>query len=281
MKTTQKQQAKDLFFGTNLSRKEIAEELAVDEKTLYLWIKKEAWDEHKKAAHAAPAIIVDNLCYMLVELQNYIAERPIGLRFPTAKEADSMRKLINSIYKMKQYSSVGMNMQMMVDFTNYIGADQQFCDQLQAYAESYFTARKANPRYNNDFGFESEQSPAAAEAELKEIRDNIYADITMNSRPNDYTDRDIDHTQRATGTEQIPDSNSADQSGIPQEGSLETLINKAFEPPTGTSAFCPEQGKIGNSSCTIKRPTFLNRSKKTIHYDTIAKPHPLYPPIAA
>jgi hypothetical protein len=267
MKTTQKQQAKDLFFGTNMSRKEIAENLAIDEKTLYLWIKKEAWDEHKKAAHAAPAIIVDNLCYMLVELQDHISERATGLRFPTAQEADTMRKIINSITKMKEYTSVGANMQMMVDFTNHISADAQFCTQLQAYAESYFKARKANLRYNNNFGFGSEQSPAATEQELNEIKDNILADIDSDYSTDTYEPTlEIYPAENWVETQEFPDSNFTNQSGISTSYTAETLINRAFDAVSATAIHFPVSGKIGNSTATtasnFKRPTFLNRNKK-------------------
>jgi hypothetical protein len=283
MKTTQKQQAKNLFFGTTKSRKEIADELTIDEKTLYLWIKKEAWDENKKAALAAPAIIVDNLCYMLVELQNYISERPIGSRFPTAQEADTMRKLINSITKMKEYTSVGSNMQMMVDFTNYIGADQQFCDQLQTYAESYFTARKANTRYNNNFGFAAEPSPSATEAELNEIKENILADINdTNDLETGYPTVLTQPTPTSTSTQteilKMPGLNFTTKSEILFPETPETLINRAFSVADVPCSFRLSPEKTGNFSGTIKRPAFLNRCKiKNIN--PILKSHT--PPIAA
>jgi hypothetical protein len=275
MKTTQKQQAKDLFFGTIKSRKEIAHQLNIDEKTLYLWIKKEAWDENKKAAHAAPAIIVDNLCYMLVELQTYISERPVGLRFPTPQEVDTMRKLINSITKMREYTSVGANMEMMVDFTNYISADQQFCTQLQAYAETYFKGRKSNARYTNNFGFGA-QAPIATEKELNEIRENMLADNQETSNFDHTYNCEIDqanHQDTIIAATEITGSNFPDKLPLPLFSAQviltintpETLINKAFYTQNATPQLLPASGKIGNTLSKMpihnKRPTFLKRHR--------------------
>jgi len=174
MRTTQNQQAKDLYFGTHKSQKQIAEEVGISEKTLYLWIKKGAWDEHKMASLSAPAIIVDNLCYMLVELQAHIAMRPEGNRYPTPVEVDTMRKLINSITKIKEYTSTGHNMQVMVDFTNYIAPDEEFRQKLQLYAENYFKARKQNDRYPSHFAHGS-QPPMTNEEEINAIKEELEA----------------------------------------------------------------------------------------------------------
>jgi len=174
MRTTQNQQAKDLYFGTHKSQRQIAEEVGISEKTLYLWIKKGAWDEHKMASLAAPAIIIDNLCYMLVELQNHIALRPEGNRIPTPQEVDSMRKLINSITKMKDYSSTGLNMQVMADFVTYLRPDEEFSQKLQLYAENYFKARKANDRYKDHFAF-GVQPPMTNEEEINAIKEELEA----------------------------------------------------------------------------------------------------------
>jgi hypothetical protein len=291
MKPTQKQQAKDLFFGTSKTRKEIAEELNVSEKTLYLWIKKEAWDENKKAAHAAPAIIVDNLCYMLVELQGYISERPTGLRFPNAQEADTMRKLINSITKMKEYTSVGMNMQAIVDLTNYVGADEQFCNQLQAYAETYFKARKANPRYANNFCFEAEQ-PIATEQELDTIMEEMAAV---------YSAEEIIHGhETASSTEQQNNEgageechcctnasslNYTEEPVIYTEACAETLINKPLQVLGQLENDFPVSVKTGHAihaaTPRYKYPTFLRKKVRGPVVTTAKAYYKNYPPTAA
>ncbi len=169
MKTTQNQLAKDLYFGTHKSQKEIADEVGISQKTLYLWIKKGAWDELRTASLAAPAIMVDNFSHMVVELQTEIGQRPVSNRFPTQQEIECLRKLVTCIVKLKDYASTGMNMQVMADFATYIGPDEEFKQKLQLYAEGYFKARKDTERYPNHFTY-GVPPPMTNEEEIETIK---------------------------------------------------------------------------------------------------------------
>ncbi len=172
MKTTQNQLAKDLYFGTHKSQKEIADEVGITTKTLYLWIKKGAWDELRTASLAAPAIMVDNFSHMVVELQTQIGQRPVSNRFPTQQEMECLRKLVNCIVKLKQYASTGMNIQVMADFASYVGPDEEFKQKLQLYAEGYFKARKDNERYPNNFTY-GVPPPMTNEEEIEAIKQEL------------------------------------------------------------------------------------------------------------
>ncbi len=174
MKTTQNQLAKDLYFGTHKTQKEIADEVGITTKTLYLWIKKGAWDELRTASLAAPAIMVDNFSHMVVELQTEIGQRPVTNRFPKQQEMETLRKLVNCIVKLKDYGSTGMNMQVMADFAKYIGPDEEFKQKLQLYAEGYFKARKDTQRYPNDFAY-GVPPPMTNEEEIEAIKQELEA----------------------------------------------------------------------------------------------------------
>ncbi len=106
-------------------------DVGVSERTIYTWIHQYAWDKLKRAAYQAPATISENLCCELIELQNAIARRQPGMRYPTPQEAEVIRKLIGSIERMKKYPSLSQNMQMLETFKNYMRPiDKEFAREL-------------------------------------------------------------------------------------------------------------------------------------------------------
>ncbi len=232
MKTTQNQLEKDLYFGTHKSQKEIADEVGVSMKTLYLWIKKGAWDELRTASLAAPAIMVDNFCHMVLELQTEIGERPHGNRFPTQQEMECLRKLVNSITKLKDYASTGMNMQVMADFASYIGPDEEFKQKMQLYAEGYFKARKDNERYPNHFAF-GVQPPLTNEEEIEAIKQELEARFGT------------PHPQEQTT--EITTTNFPSPSVIPSAPSAETHTSSTLHHPNTPQLKFPPSEKTGNN----------------------------------
>ncbi len=233
MKTTQNQQAKDLYFGTHKSQREIAEEIGISEKTLYLWIKKGAWDELRTASLAAPAIMVDNFCHMVVELQTYISERPPSNRYPTPQESDCLRKLINNIVKLKEYASTGMNMQVMADFASYIGPDEEFKQKLQLYAEGYFKARKDNERYPNHFAY-GVQAPTTNEEEINAISEELEARFGTQEAHTPLTEEAQPTKIFSAAPEIITAENT------------QTQAHKQFQPVTAIPPKYPLPEKVGN-----------------------------------
>ena len=92
-----KEQALRLFMSGTRSQKEIADAVGVSERTIHTWIHRFSWNKLRLAAMQAPATIADNLSSQLVELQNAIAAREPGKRYPTSEEADIMRKLVAAL----------------------------------------------------------------------------------------------------------------------------------------------------------------------------------------
>src|SRR6185312_12053966 len=115
-----KQQARQLYLAGGKTQKEIAQITGVSERTVFTWVHQFAWDKLRLAAWQAPATIADNLCSQIVELQDNIAAREPGKRFPSPQEAEVIRKSINSLEKMKKYPSLSQNMQMLESFRNYM-----------------------------------------------------------------------------------------------------------------------------------------------------------------
>ncbi len=143
--TDKKQLARHLYLTQGKSQKEIAQEVGVSERTIYTWVHQYAWQRLKTAALQAPATITDNLCSQLVEMQDMIAARKPGKRFPSQQEMDIMRKLVLSIDTMKKSPSLAQNMQMIESFKEFVRPlNKEFAIQLAHYANRFLTARTQN-----------------------------------------------------------------------------------------------------------------------------------------
>ena len=140
-----KHHAQQLYMAGGRTQKEIAEIVGVSERTVHTWVHQFAWDKLRLAAIQAPATIADNICAQLVELQNGIARREPGMRFPTMEEAEITRKLIASLGNMKKYPSTSQHMQVLETFRNYIRpVDKEFAKQLAGYTTRFLAAKNVN-----------------------------------------------------------------------------------------------------------------------------------------
>jgi DNA-binding XRE family transcriptional regulator len=141
---SKKQQAQSLYMQ-GMTHKDIAASVGVSERTIFTWIHQYAWNKLRLAAYQAPATIADNLCSQLVELQNSIARREPGKRYPTAEEAEITRKLIASLDKMKKSPSLSQNMQVLETFRNYMRpVDKAFTRDLGHYIDRFLSGKTVN-----------------------------------------------------------------------------------------------------------------------------------------
>ncbi len=151
------QQARHLYMTGAKTQKEIAEIVGVTERTIYNWIHQFAWEKLKQASYAAPAIISGNLCSQLVEMQNEIAAREPGKRFPTIQEAEITRKLVTCIEKLKKYPSLPQNMQMLQTFRDFVRPrNEDFSSRIGHYTELFIEANAKNGfcPYELEYGME-------------------------------------------------------------------------------------------------------------------------------
>ncbi|HXS37616.1 MAG TPA: hypothetical protein VN721_13010 [Flavipsychrobacter sp.] len=104
--TMKKQQARDLYFQTDLTQTRIAELLDVDRKTIYLWIKEGAWAEIKRSAKHTPSILAEQYYSQLLAINQMIAARE-EQPYPTPQEAETIRKLTLTIKHIKDGQTRG------------------------------------------------------------------------------------------------------------------------------------------------------------------------------
>ena len=140
-----KQQAQFIYMAGGKTQKEIADMIGVSERSVHSWVHQYAWDKLRLAAFQAPATIADNLSAQIVELQNVIAAREPGKRYPTPQEAEVSRKLISSWEKMKRHPSLSVNMQVLETFRNYIRpVDKDFAQKLGRYTNDFIGEKAVN-----------------------------------------------------------------------------------------------------------------------------------------
>ena len=153
MKLSQQEEAKQLFFTTNKTQKEIADAVGVSDRTIRLWIKDQAWDKLKQRALEMPSIIVDNICTQIINMQNDILARDGGK--PTIEETTITHKLVLCLMKMKNYPSSGSLMQFMQHFiTQTCEGDRDFTFELTRRAGALFRAKEKNNLMSLDLEYD-------------------------------------------------------------------------------------------------------------------------------
>ena len=168
--------ARTLFMEGLKTQQQIAEEVGVSERTIHTWIHKFTWDKLRLFALQAPVTIADNFCSQIVEMQQNIAGRNHGQRFPTAIEAEIMRKLVNSLEKMKKYPSLSTNMQVLETFRNYMRpVNPRFTSDLSKYIERFIEGKSVNSYrpYQLEYGVSAEAPGAFYEEEEDLIPDRV------------------------------------------------------------------------------------------------------------
>ena len=174
--------ARNLYLTHGKTQKEIAIEVGVSERTIYTWIHQYAWQKLKIAAYQAPATISNNIASQLVEMQNAIAAREPGKRFPTKDEADITRKLILNMDTLKKQTSLAQNMQMMESFREFARPlNKQFSQQLAHYADKFLTAKSQGGYLPYQMAYGIDQS-AAVTTFYDELEDEQPCD-TANPPP--------------------------------------------------------------------------------------------------
>jgi transposase-like protein len=156
--TDQKKQALELYVNQSYTQQQVADAVGVCVRTIQNWFKQHAWNRLRLATHQAPALIADNFSSQLVELQNNIAAREPGKRFPTFQETEIMRKLTVCIANPKKTVSLPQVTQMMRMFPSFVFDNrtkpyaQGVADVIDAFLEA--RSRFGYSPYELEFGVE-------------------------------------------------------------------------------------------------------------------------------
>ncbi|OJW77565.1 MAG: hypothetical protein BGO69_11705 [Bacteroidetes bacterium 46-16] len=171
----QEQQARELFLTSEKTRSEIAAEVGVSEKTISNWSVRGRWQELKRAAVQAPAVIAQQMYEELEEINNVIRSRPEGQRLPTAAEAELRRKIITSIRHIKRQLSTPELYQSLRAFVNYVLSRDKRHIGLDFFIEEFIAGERSAPKQAlkpSDMEFEHQETPGPP-ASIEEFLDNL------------------------------------------------------------------------------------------------------------
>jgi hypothetical protein len=230
-----KEQARQMYMSGNYSQRDIAKELSISERTVYNWIQNNTWDKLRQAAYAAPAIIAHNLCNQLVELQNAIATREPGQRYPTMQEAAITGKLIAGIEKMKKYPSLPQNIQVLETFKQYVSpkVDRKFNRDLKIFSDGFLQAEAKNGFFPYQVEYQTDGAahlnPFLADHEQQS--ENIGNAVAEETELEPFTEREV-YTSRSEDGNTTPtvEAEVWSEPEITTIISPETLNSREIEP---------------------------------------------------
>ena len=173
MKHKQQEQAKELYFQTNMSKTEIAATVGVNRRTILLWSKQGNWDKLRQSARHLPAIVAEKCYYLLDHFTTALLRDP-SLPALSFKDAQTIHMLATSIKKLKNRSTVNESMEMFSFF--YEGLKKknpQLAAEVLPKIEEYITSRSDHE--TNDFLIEGFTQNGTAEYPDQETQEQ-YAD---------------------------------------------------------------------------------------------------------
>jgi DNA-binding XRE family transcriptional regulator len=143
MKNEEQQQAKSLYFDTNLTKSEIAERLGVNRRTIMLWSHQGNWEQLKQSARHLPSMVAEKCYYLIDHLATERLTMGVGKGSVSYKDAETINKLASSIKKLKNRSTSNETMEMFNFFLEYMKKqDEALGAAIRPHMERYMETRR-------------------------------------------------------------------------------------------------------------------------------------------
>jgi hypothetical protein len=99
MKNEQQQQARNLYFHTELSKTQIAGLLNIGRTTIHYWAKEGDWERLKMCSVHMPSLLAENCYHIIGHLTKHMLSE-LRITSPcTRQEADTLHKLVLTVNK--------------------------------------------------------------------------------------------------------------------------------------------------------------------------------------
>jgi len=115
-KSSLMREAHTLFMSGHYTQEEIANRVGITRRTLYNWMTQGNWQRARQNSIVAPTIITENFISAIIELQTAIAQRPVGLRYPTPQETTTLSKLLACITRMSAFPAEALQQSALTQF---------------------------------------------------------------------------------------------------------------------------------------------------------------------
>jgi predicted transcriptional regulator len=165
---TMKQQAKEMYFQSGLTKTEIAEKLGVSRRTVYQWSADGNWDKLRQSARNMPVVLAEKVYYLIGHLTDQMLQREPLDPIVTEREVNMLARLTNIVGKLRKGCTVSENMETFTYFLErMMSKDPGLAERVQPYVEEYIEARRG--KSERDFllaGFNENGTLPIAEKEL-------------------------------------------------------------------------------------------------------------------
>ena len=187
MNNQKQEQAKTLYFQTDLSKTQIAEALNVPRRTLHHWIRQYNWDVQKDSASVMPSFLAGN-CYHVI---NRFTQQLLSAETITHKDAEALHKFTITVNKLKNRTTLSAYMEIFGRFIDSVNAQSPEVAQVIApIVEDYLGSQSGTrstrfqpvPNTANQ-----EEDPKESELDQQDIRvweqENNPLDVNGQTRP--------------------------------------------------------------------------------------------------
>ena len=182
MKNEQHEQARDLYFQTNMSKTEIAEKVGVSRKTILFWSKEDNWDKLRQSARNVPSLVAEKCYHLIDQYASDLLGTGVGYNSLTLKHAQTIHLLAASIKKLKNRSTVNESMELFNFFLEGLKRrEPELARQITPQIEQYISVR--NDAQIDDFlqdGFDANGllSFPVQEAQEQYLDEKEYKELT-------------------------------------------------------------------------------------------------------
>jgi transposase-like protein len=179
------EQAKNIFFQTDLSKTEIAEMLGIPRRTLHYWIRQHNWTRQKEAAAIMPSLLAED-CYHLIAR---FTKQLLSADQITHKDAEALHKFTITTNKLKNRATLNENMEIFGNFMDSVNEKSpEVANVITPFVDDYIAARSeitnskskpvssaASPQANVPESFTSKNDPPvttgdSVEAHVREFK---------------------------------------------------------------------------------------------------------------
>jgi predicted transcriptional regulator len=137
-----KQQARELYMQSGLTKTQIADLLGISRRSVHYWVKEGDWDRLKRAGNELPALMAEK-CYHIINhlTDSYCSEHRITNPV-SYKEVDALHKLVITIGKLKGRASLNESVEIFGYFIDGLRRQApHLADELGPYIDKYLAER--------------------------------------------------------------------------------------------------------------------------------------------
>ena len=236
--------ARDLYFQTDLTKSEIAQQLGVSRRTIQYWVAQYDWARQKKNAEHMPTFLAENCYHIISNLQNNILSEDRVCQPVTLPEVNMLYRLTLTVNKLKTRATLNENMEAFLRFSENIEAENPgLAEAIAPYINKYITAESARnhtqywPKKLNSIGHIPTKDPSIQE---KETALDIEGYLAL-----------VEQHQKQTAQTKTPEP-------LPKKEETPANTIPATTTPTTTSGKQAEQTITTNpapSPATAQKPT--------------------------